>query len=84
MGTYLSAKETTQNIVANAEVILNAVTEVGGGVPVHFKFDFVTLFQSTSCAYDNFLQVRGSGRLKFLLKSFLDLNNALSGGSKTQ
>jgi hypothetical protein len=84
MGTYLSAKETTQNIVANAEVILNAVTEVSGGAPVHFKFDFVTLFKSTFCACDNFLQVRGSGRLKFLLKSFLDLNNALSGGSKTQ
>jgi hypothetical protein len=28
-------------------------------------------------------QVRGSGRLKFLLKAFLDLNNALSKAAKS-
>jgi hypothetical protein len=31
----------------------------------------------------SYVQVRGSGRLKFLLKAFLDLNNALGKAAKT-
>ncbi|KAJ1430419.1 hypothetical protein B484DRAFT_448924 [Ochromonadaceae sp. CCMP2298] len=54
MGASLCAQETSSVIVASAEVILTAVTEI-----------------------------RGSGRLRFLLRAFLDLSNALAKSSKS-
>lgn len=110
MSSVLSAKETSDNILNNAELILAAVTEVDtfclfaflcllrqDSATVGCRIRYTATFRSLMVQYlvaaghrtDTLFyilrpQVRGSGRLKFLLKAFLDLNNALSKAAKQQ
>lgn len=70
MSSVLNSTEVFPSLISQSDALLNAIAEV--------RSHPLTLIASILLNYRIASQVKGSGKLKFLLRTYLDLNNALA------